>query len=50
MAGGTSTRSAAIDSGIIKTLCDLDDAHITTLKDTYSVQVVQDLVFLDKNT
>ena len=48
MAGGT-TRSAAIDSGVVKSLCGLTDDQITTLRDTYSITHVTDLVLLDKD-
>jgi hypothetical protein len=48
MAGGRTTRSDKIDSGTVQALVSLSDEEITTLRDTYSIQNVEDLALLDK--
>eukprot|EP00557_Chaetoceros_sp_GSL56_P014026 CAMPEP_0176478512 /NCGR_PEP_ID=MMETSP0200_2-20121128/1227_1 /TAXON_ID=947934 /ORGANISM="Chaetoceros sp., Strain GSL56" /LENGTH=1865 /DNA_ID=CAMNT_0017874457 /DNA_START=317 /DNA_END=5915 /DNA_ORIENTATION=+ len=48
MAGGRATRSDKIDSGTVQALVGLSDDEITTLRDTYSIQNVEDLALLDK--
>ena len=49
MAGSSTTRPSAIDSGAIKTLCDLTDVQIASLRDTYKIAHVSDLALLDKD-
>lgn len=49
MAGGRATRSDMLDSGTIQTLVGLSDEEINTLKNTYSIQHVEDLALLDKD-
>jgi hypothetical protein len=48
MAGGITTRSAQINSGVIGDLCGLDDTQIATLRNTYKIAQVNDLALLDK--